>query len=1058
MLSVNDLKTKEPESKEIQTLTKALHGKIEGVVTDDPGRQKLLHEINALQNSIEILKKYQTKLENDAIALDQFSFIGKANKLLLEVKKLESFSGQMGRVSINTIPNIPGVREHENAADQPAKSAIYQRVETEIKGILAGTIADLESQKKAIEDDIKATLITDLDKIIGKELKLWNDDTTLPAMMTKASYESFKGGLEEVAAKVKEFKRDPSIVTNAEVLEIRERFENLYTDRRENLKDIASNSEIDVDRIEKRILKLEAEIDHGDLGKSIEPIEKMAGEIAHQLDDAEALLEKNKEMKDLKENDYKMYKEHKENINKMRETLKKASHLGADSKKLLDDNTSLFTENPMDASLMPKGLKNQADFIRKIKDPYRKKMYENFLNEAVSQAEHALSAEKFENHKTKELPKMKKSIQDYLESFQPDKGEYSKTEWHFVSWYDLTRGYEIIKSWTENRMHRNSDMRVGKVGEKIIPNLHIPLTETLTGEFANKAHEAEHHEVDRLIGLYKPHDIFHLRHMLHDGITHVDQLKAVISILCERGAMRWDDPNLLKLFNQFQKRIIFNTTDPEKEFSELSKFNSRIREACNTLWTPDDFRNWQSQNNSAYESGKQKFLNRCNEISETTGLKTELKKMLKEVREDPHHHHVDAMEYEEMIDYACDKGKMGPKDRLYYIFQGMDTGLLDRKRGSELDGKYLNHVPPLEFFAGGRAVTLKDVKIFAKIDAHLYEPGPAFTHIFQSEIMNIPDIKQRLEKVVSKGSPPLDHDDFTAYGAYLEDTTLDTLLKLRADGAPLPNTGYMNITASMLNYVDMLAHSYDKIPDHERELSRFLASFINFDNTTRGRKFAKSHGQYFTWGATGLDTQEPRASGSAYRGSKYSLTARGYIDKVKSLIQDLDPVFFEFIYKETIPDDTKVKEFVAKLQAKYPGQKIFGDQQLPENYDSLLTVSGAYLNFIVKNNGAKVEAMLQKIRKDQEKDSAAESVTKFKTAMARAEYRRDLQVEENLSEGHGHGHGHDDHGGAHGGHGHDDHGGGHGGGHGHARKYWGLEVDPDWKKDPWPEDAHGHGH
>ena len=35
---------------------------------------------------------------------------------------------------------------------------------------------------------------------------------------------------------------------------------------------------------------------------------------------------------------------------------------------------------------------------------------------------------------------------------------------------------------------------------------------------------------------------------------------------------------------------------------------------------------------------------------------------------------VDAMEYEQVIQYAIDKGKMQPYQRLYYVIQGIDTG------------------------------------------------------------------------------------------------------------------------------------------------------------------------------------------------------------------------------------------------------------------------------------------------------------------------------------------------------------------------------------------------
>ena len=56
--------------------------------------------------------------------------------------------------------------------------------------------------------------------------------------------------------------------------------------------------------------------------------------------------------------------------------------------------------------------------------------------------------------------------------------------------------------------------------------------------------------------------------------------------------------------------------------------------------------------------------------------------MLKEVRTKVHMIIVDAMEYEQVIQYAIDKGKMQPYQRLYYVIQEL-TPALERKRGSD---------------------------------------------------------------------------------------------------------------------------------------------------------------------------------------------------------------------------------------------------------------------------------------------------------------------------------------------------------------------------------------
>ena len=1052
MPSADKLQTNDPSSAEVKKLMQGFGYKIDGVINDDPKREKLGKEMRGVQNSIEILQAYKNKLDNESVDLMQFAFIGKANKILFEVKKLEKFTStdELGRVKFtNPVTNIATGNDYEAAPDPSAKTAIYNQVKQEIDVILQNMIRDLEAEKQVFESEMKAYLLDDLETIVSHEKDQWDgvptekgpgpdlgpDAPKLQKILTKASYDSFIEGLEKNKAAVTEWKKDPSKVNSSEILEVRQRFEDTYVAKRKRLLEL-SNNELNLDEISARVKKLQHSLHEGKVGDMLHNIPHQVDAALVELEKAEIALEEHKEEKFLSENDYKEYKIHKENLDKIREQLNFNKEIQKHSESLLNDAKFLFEKNPIDGNAMPTGLMNQIEFVKNMKDPLTKKLYTEALHEAVSKAENMMSAENFETYQKKDLPQKTEKLKDYTKQFTAPRGNTSKKKIHWVTWYDLGRGYEIIKSWAENRMHRNSDARIGSVGEKIIGNLKIPLTETLVGEFANKVHEAEHHEVDRLAGLLKPHDIFHIRHMLSDPSTHEDQLKAIINVLCEKGAMRWDDVDLLKLLNKFQKSIIFDTSNGgENEFKDQSKFSARLREATSSIWTPDDYRNWESQRSSAYESGKQKFESKCNELAETVGLKNVLKDMLKEVRtKGPHDHHVDAMEYEQVIQYAIDKGKMQPYQRLYYVIQGIDTGLLERKRGSELDSKTLNHYPPIEFFSGGHKVGYGEVKALARIDSDQYEPSIAYGHHFQSEIMNIKEVRERLEKTVTAGSPKLDHDDFISYGAYLDDRTMETLLKQRSDGSPLPVTGYINITASMLNYLDMLSYSYDDMDDNERELSRFLSVFMNFDNITRGRKYAAKSSEYFKWGSTGTDTREPRASGSFYRGAEYSATARGYIDKVKGLIKEFDPVFFNFIYQDTIPGNDEVERFAKQLQAKYPGQAIFGDQQLPKTYDALLDVAGAYFRFIVSSDKKKVQVLLKKVREDQKNDAGGEPAKAFAKAIEKSKNRVKKKEDENAGVSHG----------GHGDHGH---------GHGHAQK-------EKWDEDPWdhePYMSHGHG-
>lgn len=995
MPSAGSLMNGVPEDPTIAKLTRITVGNVSDVLKGKEYKKLgmkweiLKKEMSALQNSIDHLKSYKDNLEANAQSLGQVEFISRANGILTQIKKLEQYAtkGQLGKIKLkNKVGNITTRSAYEGETDIAGKTLLYENAKRDIDAIIQNIIDDFESQKVKMDQDMKEILIEELENFVKDEKRFWLEDESIKKLVTKQSYDGSIKAIDDYLAIIEDWKKDSSKVDTNKLLNDKDNFEAIFKDKRDHLTKL-STGEIDLDKLAERTKTLKHKLKGHGVGEYFDKIQYQSLRLLNELGEAESILISKE--KDISKEDYERLTG---KINDARKQLTDHVNIKEKAEELFNNASYLFPENPKEANNMPMGLDDQVKFIKRIKDPLQQKVYSQLLEEAISKAESQLNEKVFDDFYRKGLSEVHENIANFKNQFFQKKGDSSTKEIYFVSWYDCTRGWEIIKSWTENRMHRRSDMVIGKVGEKVIPNLNIPLTESLGGEFANKVHETEHHEVDRLAGLLKPHDIFHIRHMLQHDVTNEDQLKAIIQVLSEKGAMRWDDPALLKLLNKFQKRIIFDEANGgENEFVDQPRFYERLREATSAIWTPDDFRNWQSGNTSAYESGKQKFESVCNQRAETgDGLKGFLKSMLKQVRMNSHGHKVDAMEYEQMIHYAIDKGKMSPDDRLYYIVQGIDSGLLDRKRGSELDSKTLNAYPVIEMYARSEGLTHQDIKALARIDSDIYEPGKAYKHYFEAEAMHLKAVRERLEKTVSQGNG-IDHDDMARYGAHLEDKTIENLLQQKTSGFQLPATGVANITVGLMNYLDMLSFSYDDINDKERELSRFLTVFLNFDNITKGRKYADKSNSYFRWGSSGVDTREPRAAGgSIYRGSKYKQTARGYLDSIKGLVNIVDPEFFDFAYRTKIPDGNEVVDFVKKLKSKYPEQKIFGDQQDPKNYDELLSVAGEYFNFLIKNDKTIPAKLFAKVREDQKKlnpDAPAE----FEKELKKSQQRRALQ-------------------------------------------------------------------
>lgn len=971
-------KSTDPEIQKINAITiSRVDGVFEGpdVQALSDNFENLLKELNGLQNSIDHIRDYQKKLQRGD--LTGITFISKANQILEQLRVLQGYAqaGSLGTdIAFSTDPNrLNSVDSNQviNAPTDQDRLRVTENIRTELNATLAAIIEDFKNQQAPIKEKMKLILLDELEAKIKGEKRLWEEDPAIKDVVTKESYDEALKAMAGFETGLAEFRTNPTATSIDQLIDLKGQIDAHFTGRREEISKTLKE-EINEKTLEDRLNKLEEKLKPGgSIQKYFDPIKKSAHETLAKIQQTRALIESNKER--FKEDELKT---NIEALNESIKRLKEYESIDTDAMNLINDNTVYPDIKAI--GKVPKGLRNQLAHAQKIQNPLQKKLFINSINEPLTHAERNLNEEKFDTLYREEIPKFESGLQKFEHELGLQAGEPKGKKIYWMSIYSFQRQWEILKEWAPHRFNRWIDEGAYKVGEAVAGKLNIPLlqTETLKGEFANKVHDSEHHEVSRIAGLLKPHDQFHNRHSMYN-VNHRDELRAYIDVLTEIGAMRWDDPKFLTLLNKFQTAIVFDVHNPDREMEDPSKFYMRLQDACRAIWDDlDIFRGWRQKNSQAYESGKSKFENDANQLAETgRGLRGWLSDALLKVRSNPHDNGVDPIEYEAYIQYAIDKGKMAPEDRLYFLVQGIDAGILHRYRGSELDSKTLNGYPPIEMFSAGENITYEDIKVLAAIDKARCKPGPAYIHHFQLQIMHRKGVKERLEKTISQGNG-LDHDDMVRYAGYLEDQTMINLLSQKTSGFQLPSTGVLNSTTGFLNYIDMLALGYDEIPDKERELSRFVSTFLNFDTITRGRKYAGKGNSYFRWGTSGMDEQVPRGAGSIYRSEKSAkVSANQLVKKTKSFIQYLDQDgYIEFLNKTPIPSPEEVKKFVTQLKNKpqYQNKQIFGENPDPQDYDSLVDVSGSFFNFIVTTYPSRVQNMISKIKADIAADSAEE--------------------------------------------------------------------------------------
>ncbi|MEK7146484.1 MAG: hypothetical protein AAB802_04900 [Patescibacteria group bacterium] len=625
---------------------------------------------------------------------------------------------------------------------------------------------------------------------------------------------------------------------------------------------------------------------------------------------------------------------------------------------------------------LKEGLKSQIEILKNSSLPAEElRKYSLGLHEAFERARNLMISTA--DYKINDLKPFREQIQTQLNIYNEPVPDQNATAWVFLSPYDFKTGFDKVTEWAKRRYTRASTYRVGVAGSQVfkpLETMNIPLVgaalKTLPNEFDQAKENAEQEEVNRYKQFMANKDEWQVMDIARTT-ENQDEFKACLFLLSEYGRIRWDDPQILGRFNYFQKNVYFNIENAEglsAETANQSRFYDKLRRACG-MWDYGTFNGLENTNNSNYESRINGYYEKFDRLAEQPGggLQLRLYDLLKAHKNVGRDAKVDPHEYEGIIRYAIDKGRMSPEDRMYYLIQGIAVGLLNHNRASAINSKSSNNFPPIEYFAAstkrGPKATVNDIIEVAAIDYEQNKPGPLFKEWFHTKAMKLPGVTQRLDKALTQGLR-LDHDDQGSYGCHMGAGTMENLLTARADGFQLPSTGVQNVSSSMLFWLDSKAKTLDHTdPQDKQDLARLVASFTTLDAISNDRMY-RGKTNYFRWTPSSLDAN-PRVDGQGAIYGRKDMTVRNYLEKTQSYIKLLDPQFFTPLFEGKVRTDADVKMLVAKLEERYPGLNYFGEStgQIT-GVDQLYKSVETYVNFLLERNPKVALDMAKKIDED----------------------------------------------------------------------------------------------
>jgi hypothetical protein len=462
---------------------------------------------------------------------------------------------------------------------------------------------------------------------------------------------------------------------------------------------------------------------------------------------------------------------------------------------------------------------------------------------------------------------------------------YLRKLWMNTNFLSLKSFWEMGKTiydFIKRKLDRREKGTVGVVGEQIFGGLYPELG----GEYKSLAQSAENEEVEHHAKVYRTMGIEAVKHHLYES-PNKDILKACITVLCEKGQMRWDDEGFRRAMNKLANGSPA-WVRPENHLEGIEKI-------LDGWFGQDTFREFRNKQESSYNSVKKNFEDNAKRLevdpNNNGGLRFALKNlMFKHLRGE----YVNPAEYEEYLYYAIQAGKLDFEDKFYYLVMGIGAQapghhgmtLLHIDRVGSIESELMNQFPLIDYFVdlfgfeqydvhGNPLIDPKTGKQkMGKPQIHHFKqwisdycekdlkgsiknikspndlgPKDSFQQFVREEVVWNKNARTRLEKSVGD-CKRWDHDDMDFFGPLLGDETIINICQKQGGSQQMVSTvglkntyvgfnRYMNIKMGMLKR-HLAAGGKEDAEKDVRDLTNIMRSFIRFDAVIDNRW---NHGQ-----------------------------------------------------------------------------------------------------------------------------------------------------------------------------------------------------------------------
>jgi hypothetical protein len=340
-----------------------------------------------------------------------------------------------------------------------------------------------------------------------------------------------------------------------------------------------------------------------------------------------------------------------------------------------------------------------------------------------------------------------------------------------------------------------------------------------------------------------------------EGSHNKDQIRGIITLLCSRGEMNWNDDKtwlvLMHLSGYHQMPVEACKRD------DLLR-DTWLRRMVDVIWKDKElYYQWRLDNDSKFDSGKKNFEAKVDQLSNVKGgMAGELEKQLRIYTlwrhdKDNNIHRplpvdVKMHLYEETITYAIEKGKMTMEQKLFYLVQGVASGLLSIDRLRVLASKYLNLLPFIDYFYG-RNNTLPEVQALAKrlLESETdpekrFKPGIKTTLWIHYEVSREKSAQERLSKALSGArAENIDHEDIPFFITNADVSSVNnmtgvisgTRMKLSPEAAKNAYVGWSSKFKVFGALMQAEEDGIEKVTARDVEmLSQTLIGYIHYDN------------------------------------------------------------------------------------------------------------------------------------------------------------------------------------------------------------------------------------